>query len=141
MFKYKVYHSCRETLLGQLAGYVRSIRDEFTNKSNSSTNLFQKATPTDPAQLAALEQQSPPTGKNMPTVVNNIVWTRQLESKVRDTLSTAETLLGNLSGFEGFQREANEVKDELKDYQRDQFDGWSRDILASISHATESLRY
>ncbi len=76
----------------------------------------------------------------MPTVVNNIVWTRQLESKVRDTLTTAETLLGNLSGFEAFQHEANQVKEELKDYQREQFDSWSRDVLTSISRSTESLR-
>lgn len=131
----------RETLLGQLAAYVRSIHDEFVKKSNSSTNLYQKGTTSsDPAQLAALEQQSPPTGKNMPVVVNNIVWTRQLESKVRDTLSTAETLLGNLSGFEAFQREANEVREELRDYQREQFDGWTHDILASISQSTEPLR-
>lgn len=77
----------------------------------------------------------------MPTVVNNIVWARQLESKVKDTLATAETLLGGLSGFAGFQREANEFKDELKEYQKNQFDAWSRDILTSISHPTEPLRY
>ena len=77
----------------------------------------------------------------MPLVVNNIVWARQLESKVRDTLSTAETLLGKLSGFETFQREALEVKEELRNYQREQFDGWSRDTLASINRSTESLRY
>ena len=135
-----LFFLCRETLLGQLAGYIRSIRQEFNTKSSSS-HLYQKTTPTDPAQLAALEQQSPPTGKNMPTVVNNIVWARQLESKVRDTLATAETLLGSLSGFEGFQREANELKEELKEYQKNQFDEWSRDILTSISHPTEPLRY
>lgn len=77
----------------------------------------------------------------MPTVVNNIVWTRQLESKVRDTLSTAETLLGNLSGFEPFQREASEVREELKDYQREQFDSWSKEILSAITRTTDSLRY
>ena len=133
---------CRETLLGQLAGYLRSIRDEFSSKSSASTtNLYNnKTTLSDPAQIAAQEQQAPPTGKNMPAVVNNIVWARQLESKVRDTLTTAEALLGNLSGFEAFQHEANEVKEELKDYQREQFDSWSRDVLTSISRSTESLR-
>ena len=120
---------------------MRSIRDEYTNKSSNSVNLYRNTASNDPAQMAALEQQVPPTGKNMPMIVNNIVWTRQLESKVRDTLSTAESLLGDLSGFEGFQREANEVKEELRDYQREQFDAWCRDILASVSHPTEPLRY
>lgn len=135
-----MYLFYRETLLGQLAGYVRSIHDEFTSKSSSSMDLFQGAPPTDPAQQAALEQRAPPTGKNMPMVVNNIVWTRQLESKVCDILSTAGTLLGNLSGFETFQHEANDVREELKSYQREQFDSWSRDTLASINRSTESLR-
>ena len=129
----------RETLLGQLTGYVRSIHDEFTTKSNVSSTTYHQDT-TDPAQLAALEQQAPPTGKNMPAVVNNIVWSRQLEAKVRDTLSTAETLLGNLSGFEGFKKEATEARQELKDYQREQFDSWSREILSSINRSGDSLR-
>lgn len=96
--------------------------------------------PADPAQQAALEQQVPPTGKNMPTVVNNIVWTRQLDSKVCDTLATAEALLGNLSGFEGFQLEASAVREELKNYQREQFDSWSREISANITRSNEPLR-
>ena len=116
------------------------MRDEFVSKSGSSTNLYQKTSTTnDPAQMAVQEQQAPPTGKNMPAVVNNIVWARQLESKVRDTLSTAETLLGNLSGFQAFQREASEVRIELKEYQKDRFDSWSKDTLTSTSHSTESL--
>ncbi len=95
---------------------------------------------TDPAQLAAIERQLPPTGKNMPEVVNNIVWTKQLEFKVSDTLSTAESLLGYLSGFEAFQHEANQVKETLKDYQKEQFDNWSREILDAIARSTDSLR-
>ena len=133
------YFYLRETLLGQLSGYVRSIHNEFTTKSQNAAKVPQQA-PTDPSQAAAMEQEVPPTGKNMPMVVNNIVWTRQLESKVHDTLSTAEALLGNLSGFEAFQTEASEVKEELKEYQREQFDGWSREVLSSINRTTDSIR-
>ena len=130
----------REILLGQLLGYVRSIRDEFNTKSTNSGMMLHSDAPADPAQQAALEQQVPPTGKNMPTVVNNIVWTRQLDSKVCDTLATAEALLGNLSGFEGFQLEASAVREELKNYQREQFDSWSREISANITRSNEPLR-
>ena len=76
----------------------------------------------------------------MPEVVNNIVWTRQLEAKVGDTLSTAEVLLSDLNGFEGFKGETRELREELKDYQREQFDSWSRQILASIDHPSTPLR-
>ena len=74
-------HTHRETLLGQLSGYVRSVRDDFTSRSSSGPAHHQRR-PADPAQAAAAEKQAPPTGKNMPEVVNNIVWTQQLEAKV-----------------------------------------------------------
>ena len=67
----------RETLLGQLTGYVRSVCEEFTTKSS----YHPMNSPSDPAHRAAAEQQATPTGKNMPDVVNNIVWYRQLEAK------------------------------------------------------------
>ena len=78
-----IHPSHRETLLGQLSGYVRSVRDDFTSRSSSGPAHHQRR-PVDPAQAAAAEKQAPPTGKNMPEVVNNIVWTQQLEAKVRD---------------------------------------------------------
>ena len=73
-------HPHRETLLGQLTGYLRMIRDEYVAKSSGHSHKSKKHT--DPTQVAVAEQQAPPTGKNMPEVVNNIVWIRQLESKV-----------------------------------------------------------
>ena len=76
----------------------------------------------------------------MPKVVNNVVWTRQLEAKVSDTLATAEALLGDLSGFKKFQTETIELREELKDYQREQFDSWSRQVLAAVDHPSEPLR-
>lgn len=130
---------CRETLLGQLTGYIRSVRDEFTKKSSISTH-HQLSASVDPKALADAENQAPPTGKNMPKVVNDIVWIRQLESKVSETLTTAEALLGDLSEFKKFQKETGELKEELKDFQREQFDSWSRHVLAAINHPTDPLR-
>ena len=72
-------------------------------------------------------------------VVNNIVWCRQLEAKTNDIVTTAEHLLGELAGFEHFQGEANELKDELRTYQREQVDSWSRQVLAAIDHPSEPL--
>ena len=51
----------RETLLGQLQVYLKSIKDDFNIR---------------------ISDTGPPTGKNLPEVVNNIVWVRQLEAKV-----------------------------------------------------------
>ena len=73
----------RETLLGQLTSYLRSLRDNYTSLTSSHTHLpSHSSSHRDPAQIAAAEKLAPPTGKNMPQVVNNIIWTRQLEAKV-----------------------------------------------------------
>ena len=60
-------------------------------------------------------------------------------SQVSDTLSIAENLLGELNGYQSFYRDAVELKDELHDYQREQFDGWSRQTVASIDSKNNSL--
>ena len=60
--------------------------------------------------------------------------------QVTDTLSTAEALLGELAGFPAFRREASELRDELRDYQREQVNSWSRQVLAAIDHPSEPLR-
>ena len=77
------FYLVRETLLGQLTSYLRSLRDTYTNLSSSHPHIPSSHPHRDPAQLAAAEKLAPPTGKNMPVVVNNIIWTRQLEAKVR----------------------------------------------------------
>ena len=116
---------CRETLLGQLTSYVRSIRDEFGSKSSS---------------VLTIGGTDEPSGKNLPRVVNSVVWTRQLQAKVTDSLTTAEAMLGDLTGFQKFKTETVQFRDELKDYEREQFDSWSRHVLASINHSSEPLR-
>ena len=86
-----------------------------------------------------MEQQAPPTGKNMPVVVTNIVWCRQLESKASDTLSVAEALLGGLSGFKVFQQEASEVRDVLREYQKFEFDNWCTELTDAISQTSQAI--
>lgn len=54
-------------------------------------------------------------------------------------MSTVENLLGDLNGYKTFQREAIELKDELHDYQREQFDGWSRHTIAAIDSRNNPL--
>ena len=53
---------------------------------------------------------------------------------------TAESLLGDLGGFPSFKWEATNLQEELKGCQHDQFDGWSRDMLAAIDDPHQSIR-
>ena len=62
-------------------------------------------------------------------------------AQVTETLVTAESLLGDLGGFVSFKQEATSLQEELKEYQHDQFDGWSRDMLAAIDDPQQSIRY
>jgi len=61
----------RETLLGQLLSFIKSVKEEFTSCTASGRRGRHAA--------------GPPTGKNLPEVVNNIVWGRELEAKVSKT--------------------------------------------------------
>ncbi|XP_063970614.1 cytoplasmic dynein 2 heavy chain 1 [Lytechinus pictus] len=108
----------RETLLGQLQVYLKTIRDDFNVRTSES---------------------SPPTGKNLPEVVNNIVWVRQLEAKVEQTSQVADNLLNDLSGFGRFRRDAGDLLDELRNWRQDQFDSWSSEMQAAISDPNKPL--
>ena len=59
----------RETLLGQLTVYIKGIRDDFITRTQNSYS-------------GNKDGSGPPKGRNMPEIVNNIVWVRQLDSKV-----------------------------------------------------------
>ena len=60
--------------------------------------------------------------------------------KVKETLNTAESLLGDLSGFKGFKREASELAEELQSYCKDQFESWVSEMMTAIDDAKQPLR-
>lgn len=60
--------------------------------------------------------------------------------QIDETLVIAEALLGDLSGFEKFSKDAVDLKDELQNFRRDQFDEWSREIQALIDDHKQPLR-
>ena len=70
----------RETLLGQLTVHVRQISEEFSQRTGHRGG------------------KGVPKGKNLPEVVNNIVYVRQLEAKVRH-MCLASWLAGWLVGW------------------------------------------
>lgn len=60
---------------------------------------------------------------------------------MKETLSTAESLLGDLSGFKGFKREATELSEELGSYCKDQFESWVSEMMTAIDDPKQPLRY
>jgi dynein heavy chain 2 len=55
-----------------------------------------------------------PAGKNMPEIVAQIVWVRQLASKVEETCQTVDSLLADLAETKKFMDDSMEFLDELK---------------------------
>uniref|UniRef100_G3VCU8 Dynein cytoplasmic 2 heavy chain 1 n=1 Tax=Sarcophilus harrisii TaxID=9305 RepID=G3VCU8_SARHA len=113
----------RETLLARLMDSVKDFRTDFDNRCHGI-----------PGELTG-----PLSGKNLSEVVNNIVWVRQLELKVDDTIKIAEALLFDLSGFRSFHRNADDLLEQFKLYEQEQFDDWSRDIQSGLSDSRSGL--
>lgn len=61
--------------------------------------------------------------------------------QLKENIKTAESLLGDLSGFRNFKREAVELQEEMLSWVQDTFDEWSRDIQSDIEDPHQSLRY
>ncbi|XP_073518216.1 cytoplasmic dynein 2 heavy chain 1 isoform X2 [Phyllobates terribilis] len=107
----------RETLLARLVDYIKEIRSDFEARCHGSPG----------------DSSGPLAGKNLPEVVNNIVWVRQLHLKVEDSMKIAETLLSDLSGFQAFRKDAGEHLEQFREYEQEQFSEWSREIQSGLS--------
>ncbi|XP_055895255.1 cytoplasmic dynein 2 heavy chain 1-like isoform X1 [Biomphalaria glabrata] len=111
----------RETLLGQLITFVRQVNEDF----NSCTGKGGK--------------DRIPKGKNNPEVVNNIIYVKQLEAKIDETKMIADVLLGDLNGYQKFQKDMENLKEDLQNWRRDQFDEWSQEIQSLIEDQHKPL--
>lgn len=59
--------------------------------------------------------------------------------KVDDTIKLSEALLSDLSGFQTFHRSAGSFLEQLKVYEQEQFDDWSRNIQSEVSNPKSGL--
>lgn len=75
------------------------------------------------------------SSKRIKLDAHSVFWGFQTE----ETIKTAETLLGDLSGFSKFRKDAQELLDELRQWRQEQFDDWTRDITDRISDPKEPL--
>uniref|UniRef100_A0A8C5IE70 DYHC2 protein n=1 Tax=Junco hyemalis TaxID=40217 RepID=A0A8C5IE70_JUNHY len=113
----------RETLLAALQDYVKDYETDFGTRCHGVPG----------------DVSGPLSGKNLSEVVNNIVWVQQLELKVDDSIKLAEALLSDLSGFQTFHQSANSFLEQLKVYEQEQFDDWSRNIQSELSNPKSGL--
>uniref|UniRef100_A0A672TN04 Cytoplasmic dynein 2 heavy chain 1 n=1 Tax=Strigops habroptila TaxID=2489341 RepID=A0A672TN04_STRHB len=113
----------REILLARLQDYAEDYQRDFETRCHGVPG----------------DVSGPLSGKNLSEVVNNIVWVRQLELKMDDTIKLAEVLLSDLPGFQTFHRSADSFLEQLKVYEQEQFDDWSRNIQSELSNPKSGL--
>ncbi|XP_041850617.1 cytoplasmic dynein 2 heavy chain 1 [Melanotaenia boesemani] len=113
----KELQSERETLLARLLDYNKGLKSDFENRCHGEPG----------------DKSGPLIGRNLPEVVNKIVWVRQLFQKVEDSVRIAEALLSDLSGFKGFLHFCDDLLEVLRAYEQEQFEDWSRDILSGVA--------
>ncbi|KFZ47195.1 Cytoplasmic dynein 2 heavy chain 1, partial [Antrostomus carolinensis] len=113
----------RETLLARLQDYVKDYQIDFETRYHGVPG----------------DVSGPLSGKNLSEVVNNIVWVQQLELKVDDAIKLAEALLSDLPGFQTFHQSADSFLEQLKVYEQEQFDDWSKNIQSELSNPKSGL--
>ncbi|XP_047247257.1 cytoplasmic dynein 2 heavy chain 1 isoform X2 [Girardinichthys multiradiatus] len=113
----KELQSEREKLLAKLLDYNKGLKNDFESRCHG-----------DPG-----DKTGPLTGRNLPEVINKIVWVRHILHRVEDSVRIAEALLSDLSGFKGFLRFCDDLLEILRAYEQEQFEDWSRDILSGLA--------
>uniref|UniRef100_A0AAR2JK60 Cytoplasmic dynein 2 heavy chain 1 n=1 Tax=Pygocentrus nattereri TaxID=42514 RepID=A0AAR2JK60_PYGNA len=113
----KALQSEREVLLTRLHDYCKGLRADFESRCHSAPG----------------EKSGPLAGRNLPEVVNNIVWVRQLLMKVESSVKMAEALLLDLPGFSAFVRLCADLQEQLRAYEQEHFEDWSRDLLSGLA--------
>uniref|UniRef100_A0A8C8DIA2 Dynein cytoplasmic 2 heavy chain 1 n=1 Tax=Oryzias sinensis TaxID=183150 RepID=A0A8C8DIA2_9TELE len=107
----------REMLLARLLDYNKGLKSNFENCCHGGPG----------------DKSGPLSGRNLPEVVNKVVWVRQLTHKVEDSVRIAKALLSDLSGFKTFVHFCDDLSEVLKAYEQEQFEDWSRDILSGLA--------
>ena len=62
------------------------------------------------------------------------------QAKVEDIASTGAQLLSDLGSWPSLKTEASDFVEEMREYQREQFDGWTRDNLEDVQGGRVSLK-
>ncbi|PAA68244.1 hypothetical protein BOX15_Mlig013490g1 [Macrostomum lignano] len=109
----------REQLLGQLTLHAKQLRDEFVQRTQGSGRAL--------------------PSKNVPDQANRILWTRQLELRMKEITDVGHSLLGDLGGFKAFSQTASTFLEELQNWRRDAFDDWASEMQSLIDDPNKPM--
>lgn len=96
----------REVLLGQLISDLGQLRDDFSQR----TKALGSGNP----------EEQPPAARNMPEIVNHVVWVRQIITRAEHMASTSKSLLSDLPRVQKFTSSLQSFMDDLQSFQKEQ---------------------
>ncbi|XP_034239710.1 cytoplasmic dynein 2 heavy chain 1 [Thrips palmi] len=106
----------RENLLSLLLEYVHNTASNFSAGPKGNESL------------------------DLPPVVSNIYWARQLEYKLAEIEKTSSKILSDLSAFGDLLRSLSSLSKEVQEYRSQQWEIWLDDTRAAVSSKQLSLR-
>ena len=108
----------REILLGKISEYVQTEKKSFQNEEHGT------------------RWNSP----NFSRPVSNIYFTQHSEARFHDVIKTGDMILVDLTSWPALRADINNFIDEIKSYQKDQFENWSSSFLDELETGDLSLR-
>eukprot|EP01059_Diplonema_ambulator_P006458 TRINITY_DN16152_c0_g9_i2.p1 TRINITY_DN16152_c0_g9~~TRINITY_DN16152_c0_g9_i2.p1 ORF type:complete len:2158 (+),score=857.39 TRINITY_DN16152_c0_g9_i2:243-6476(+) len=115
----------RDNLLAKMSESVNGLKSEFEAKYKD-----------DIGGSGDLEDRRVQAGRNMPVVLNSLIWARQLRRKIEYMQKAAKALLHDLTRFEQFNSQCSSLLNDLKDFESETFGNWITEIQESIGHVT-----
>ncbi|XP_037123246.1 cytoplasmic dynein 2 heavy chain 1 isoform X1 [Syngnathus acus] len=119
----KELQSERDTLMARLLDYNKGLKTDFESRCHGNPG----------------EKAGPLMGRNLSDVVNKIIWVQHIIHKVEDCVRISEALLSDLSGFKGFVHFCDDFLENLRAYEQEQFEEWSRDLLSGLADPKSGL--
>ncbi|CBZ37876.1 dynein heavy chain, putative [Leishmania donovani] len=108
----------RDGLLAKLNDRLDAIRLEYTRRAESTEDEL----------VLEEEDRRCQAGRFFPGVVNNIIWLRQLRGRVEENIAMCTSILVDLPTASAFVASANQLLDELHDYEQECYRNWVADV-------------
>ena len=108
----------REILLGKISEYVQVERRSFNDEEHGTRWK----------------------SENFSRPVSNIYFTNHSEARFRDVIKTGDMILVDLTSWPTLKEDINSFIDEIKSFQKDQFDSWCSEYIDELDTGDLSLK-
>lgn len=102
-----------------MVGEIKKMGEDFNMRTGQSIE-----------SIPGMEK--PPQCQNVSPVISAIIWARQLSQKIESNILAARSLFMDLPALQGLVRGADELRKNIKSYERGLFEEWQNNILSVL---------